>query len=70
MAVIANRARLEGLTKELLMRWRETKDYWRDAKSEEFENKYLLELKASVEKTVTVIEQLDKLVSRIKRDCE
>jgi hypothetical protein len=70
MAVIANRARLEGLTKELLMRWRETKDYWRDAKSEEFENKYLLELKASVEKTVTVIEQLDKVVSRIKRDCE
>ena len=70
MAVIANRARLEGLTKELLMHWHETKAYWKDAKSEEFENKYLLELKASVEKTVTVIEQLDKLVSRIKRDCE
>jgi hypothetical protein len=70
MAVIANRARLEGLTKELLMRWHETKEYWRDAKSEEFESKYLLELKASVEKTVTVIEQLDKVVSRIKRDCE
>ena len=70
MAVIANRARLEGLTKELLMRWHETKDSWRDVKSEEFESKYLLELKASVEKTVTVIEQLDKVVSRIKRDCE
>ncbi len=70
MSVVANRARLEGLTKELLMHWYETKEYWRDTKSEEFESKYLLELKASVEKTVTVIEQLDKLVGRIKRDCE
>jgi thymidylate synthase len=70
MSVIANRARLEGLTKELMMHWRETKEYWRDAKSEEFENKYLSELKASVDKAVTVIEQLDKVVNRIKRDCE
>ena len=70
MAVIANRARLEGLTKELLMHWHDTKASWKDAKAEEFERKYLMELKASVEKTVTVIEQLDKVVSRIKRDCE
>jgi hypothetical protein len=70
MSVVANRARLEGLTKEILLHWHETKEYWRDAKSEEFESKYLQELRASVEKTVTVIEQLDKLVNRIKRDCE
>ena len=70
MAVLGNRARLEGLTKELWVYWLQTKDSWRDAKSDEFESKYLEELRASVDRTVTVIEQLDKLASQIKRDCE
>ena len=70
MSVLANRGRIEGLTKELALQWRQTRDYWRDAKADEFEHKYLEELLASVDKTITVIEELEKIVSRIKRDCE
>ena len=66
----ANASRLSGLTKELSRNWQQTREHWQDAKSLEFEHKYLEELVASVEKTVTVIEQLDKLITRIRKDCE
>jgi hypothetical protein len=63
-------ARIGGLTKELRVQWLETKHYWKDAKSLEFEHKYMEELFASVDRTVTVIEELDKLLTKIKSDCE
>ena len=43
---------------------------WQDRKSLEFQQKYMEELVGSVDKSVMVIEQLDKLMSRIKKDCE
>ena len=66
----ANGARLEALTKELRVQWLRTKEYWSDAKSAEFERKYLEELFSSVDRAVLVIDQLDKLISKIKKDCE
>ena len=66
----ASGARLEALTKDLRVHWLQTKEYWLDAKSREFEHKYLDELFSSVDRAVLVIEQLDKLISKIKKDCE
>jgi len=66
----ANGTRLEGITQELFSHWQQTKEYWRDSKSVEFEHKFLDELFASVDKSVGVIEQLDKLLNKIRRDCE
>ena len=66
----ASGSRLEALTKELRVQWLHTKDYWSDAKSQEFEQRYLHELFATVDKTVSAIEQIDKLVGRIRKDCE
>ena len=66
----ASSSRLAGLTKELRAQWQDTKSYWKDAKSQEFERRYMEELLAGVDRTVTVIEQLDKLVTRIRMDCE
>jgi hypothetical protein len=63
-------ARLEALTKDLRVRWQQTKEYWSDEKSREFEHKYLEELFASVDRAVLVIDQLDKLILKIKKDCE
>ena len=62
--------RLNGITRELWGQWQQTKEFWKDAKSAEFEHKYLEDLVANVDKTVMVIEQLDKLIIKIKRDCE
>jgi hypothetical protein len=66
----AQASRLSGITKELWGQWQQTKASWRDTKCQEFEEKYLADLMATVEKTVGVIEQLDKLITKIKKDCE
>jgi len=66
----ANGTRLAGITKDLWNQWQDTKNYWRDSKSEEFQHKYLDELMSSVDKTVAVIEQIDKLIAKIRTDCE
>jgi hypothetical protein len=66
----ANGTRLTGLTKELWNQWKITRESWRDAKSLEFERKYLEDLVASVDKTVAIIEQLDKVMTKIRKDCE
>ncbi len=63
-------SRLEALTKELRVQWQQTKVYWNDAKALEFEQRFLVELFATVDKTVGVIEQIDKLMSKIRKDCE
>jgi len=66
----ANRTRLATITKELSTKWEQTKDYWKDGKSQEFEHKYMEELLASVDTAVGVIEQLDRLTTKIRSDCE
>ncbi|HEV2394481.1 MAG TPA: hypothetical protein VG146_19190 [Verrucomicrobiae bacterium] len=66
----ASSTRLAALTKELWVHWQQTKQYWNDAQSQEFERRYLVELMSTVDKSVTVVEQLDKLVGKIRKDCE
>ena len=70
MSLRADGTRLAMITKELSLKWKETKESWKDAKSIEFERKYIYELQASVDTAVIVIEQLDKLITKIKKDCE
>ena len=47
--------RLAGLTKELRAEWEQTKHYWNDAKSREFEKRFLEELMAGVEADRTLV---------------
>ena len=70
MALSGSRSRLAAISKELSLRWHETKTHWRDVKCQEFERRYIDELLARVDKTVTVIEKLDQVLAQIKRDCE
>jgi len=66
----ASRARLEALAKDLKLQWQQTKEHWADAKSREFEQKFLQELFITVERSASAIESLDKLITKIKKDCE
>jgi hypothetical protein len=70
MSLSGNRSRLAAVTKELSMRWQETRNYWHDTKSKEFDQRYLQELFANVDRTVTVLEKLDEVLSKVKKDCE
>jgi hypothetical protein len=70
MSLSGSKNRLVAITKELSNRWDETKNYWRDAKSQEFEQRYMSELFANVDKTVTVMDKLNELLTKVKNDCE
>jgi len=62
--------RLVSLTKGLEARWDDTRNYWKDTKSDEFDQRYMNELFANVDKTVTVLEKLDELLAKVRKDCE
>ena len=70
MNLSGNKSRLVAATKELLLRWDETRNYWRDAKSVDFERQYLSELRVQVDKAVSVIEKLDELLKKVRSECE
>lgn len=70
MTLNSTRSRLTALTKQLSLRWNETREHWQDAKSEEFEKRYLEELFSRLNVTATSIETLDASLAKIRRDCE
>lgn len=61
---------LAAATKDLARKWDETKESWHDGKSAEFEQKFLFDLFSTVDRATPVFEDLDKLLSRIRSDCE
>jgi len=70
MSLSGSRSRLAAISKELSLRWLETKYYWKDTKSQEFEQRFMDDLLARVDKTVTVVEKLDQVLSKVRKDCE
>ncbi len=70
MSASANGTRLAALTKELLVRWHHTQEYWRDNKAREFEERYMLELESTVNSAITGIANLESVIRKIRSDCE
>jgi hypothetical protein len=70
MNLSGNKGRLVGLTREFSLQWSETQTHWHDAKSEEFDRKFMVELSAHVNRAVVVLEQLEELLKKVRSDCE
>jgi len=70
MNLSGHKAQLTGATKEILLRWSETQNYWRDSKSREFDNHYMQELMARVEKAATLIDKLEEVLQKVHKDCD
>ena len=70
MNIAGNGKRLAILTLQLSNQWQQTREHWQDARGREFEQRYMQELTQSVDRAVAVIEQLDKVVAKIRNDCE
>ena len=70
MKLGGTKSRLAAVTRELSLHWTETRHSWKDAKSLEFQRRYLEGLFAQVDKSITVIEKLDALLEKVKKDCE
>lgn len=61
---------LHEAVKNLLTAWSEAKNCWRDVKSQEFEATYLDNLPNDAARAVTVINEIDALLKKVRRDCE
>jgi hypothetical protein len=70
MNISSNGKMLVMATKGLSVKWAETAEGWKDAKSHEFEQKFLTELMSSVDRAAPVFDDLDKLISKVRSDCE
>ena len=70
MNVSANGKMVVGLTKQLSVAWEETRQHWRDAKAEEFEKRFLTELISTVDRAAPVFDDLEKVLNRVRSDCE
>ena len=70
MSMSGHKGRLIGLTRDISLQWAETKNYWRDAKSEDFERRFMTELSAHMNRTSIVLEQLEELLKKVRSDCE
>jgi hypothetical protein len=57
-------------TKDLMHRWEETKADWKDAKGREFEEKYLLDLVSAVERTATILDEMEGIIRKMRSQCE
>lgn len=70
MNLSGNKSRLVGATKEISLRWAQTREHWRDAKSQEFDQKYMQELVARVARAATSMDKLGEVLTKIETDCE
>lgn len=70
MNLSGTKSRLLGATKDISQRWAETREHWRDAKCQEFHERYLQELFAGVDRTTTIIDKLNEVLKQIQDDCE
>lgn len=59
----------QALTR-LSAEWDETRNYWRDAKSLEFEKNTLDPLPRHVARAATAIAELNALLRKVRHDCE
>jgi len=61
---------LAAATKQLWRSWDIARHEWRDAKAEIFEQKYLVELQATVDRAGVVLNQIEKILSQAREECE
>ena len=70
MGVYEGRGTLAKAIKQLENRWLETRMNWDDPRTREFEERFLVPLKADLMMAVTAMDQVAVLLSRIHYECE
>jgi len=70
MNLQANKSTLMAVSKELNQNWQQVKDQWQDTKQNEFERTYIETLQVNINMAVEAMEKLDKVLTKIRRDCE
>jgi hypothetical protein len=56
--------------KDLSAEWQQAKESWRDAKAREFEERYLDPLPGYIARATAVMEEVETLMRKVRKDCE
>ena len=69
MSVYAGQAKIKEASKELRVRWNNTKSLWRDEVSRQFEEKHLDPLLLKLRKAEEALSHMDAVLNQLRRDC-
>lgn len=70
MSVAGSRGLLTLATRQLMSRWEEVRNSWRDQKAADFEALYLSEVRDTVNTALRTLEEIDHLLEKVHADCE
>ncbi len=70
MSASGSRGLLTLATRQLMARWEQTRQSWRDHKADEFQTTYLDEVAHCLSPTLKVLEEIEKLLEKVHADCE
>ncbi len=70
MNIHASASNLHEAVKQLSAAWVQTRNYWRDAKSLEFEARFLEQLPNDAARAVAVMGEIEVLLKKVRKDCE
>lgn len=70
MSTRVSSTNFEEAVKKLSAEWQETRGYWMDSKSLEFERDYLAEIPNLVSQARTAAEELDVFLRKVRSACE
>ncbi len=66
----AAKGTINDATRELMVRWDQVRESWRDAKAAEFSKTYLSGLGEDASRALRVMDELERLIAKIHADCE
>ena len=70
MGIYEGRGTLTKAMKELENKWHSTLGEWHDARSEEFEKRFLEPLKLDLHSAVATMDQVAVVLTKIESDCQ
>ncbi len=70
MSVKSSRGVLLKAVRDLQVNWQQARAHWRDDKAREFEDRYMAPLPDAINSASSIIEEIDQILTRIRRDCE
>ena len=70
MSARASAVKLTKSTKAFLQSWDRVQSHWRDSRQRDFEKDFIETLPDDISAAIRVIEEIDKIITTAKRDCE
>ena len=70
MSVRSSKGTINRAVRDLNVEWEECKTNWNDIKSKEFQQKYISTIPDTLSSCSNIIDELDKILNKLRKDCE